>query len=189
MPRVFVLLLALFAACGDDTTTPARTIPRPTSASPAARRGPDRQNLEWLAEIPGFGGYYFDPQGNLHAFLTDLDHSELARSKLSPVVRERPKGYSADPVADPRVVIHQGRYDYAQLLAFRQLATRHLFSRPGVTGVGIDVKRNNVRIEVTTTEAAADLRTRLENLGVATEAFGITVVARFRPFPEPRRDS
>jgi hypothetical protein len=129
--------------------------------------------LDILAQVPGFGGLYFDRYGNLHAFLLDLDQTELAKAKLEPLMRSRPPGYSAERVSNPRVIIHQGRYDYAQLIGFRELATRTLAGKPGTVSFGIDHQRNRAFIGVRNVETAERVRAALDSLDVPLDAFTI----------------
>jgi hypothetical protein len=72
------------------------------------------------------------------------------------------------------VVIHQGRYDYAQLLAFRELATHHVMGMTGVWGIGIDVRDNAVALRVDHESAQVAVVDSLGKLGVPRSAIRVS---------------
>lgn len=90
---------ALFlAACQDRPQIPTVVDDPPHLGTSNAIAGPIGQCAERPAEsrsfrlarqIPAFGGFSFDDNGNLVAYVTDMTQAERVRASLEPVLRER----------------------------------------------------------------------------------------------------
>lgn len=112
------------AACD----VPPSTTGLPPTESPAAwnSRGvsvarfdslhPEAQMRRLAKQIPGFGGWFFDSEGDLNVWVTDPEaHASLARSIAETASRELPPGRKT-PYA---IRIRRGQYGFEQLSAWR----------------------------------------------------------------------
>jgi hypothetical protein len=138
-PSVSLVLAVVAAiACSDTPSAPDRVAP--AEAAPqflAARQrppaiGPEVQRHKLAKAVPGFGGYFYDRAGNMHVYLTDLKQSHRARARLQPLLRARPSDYITEPDGTPRIILHQGRYDFPQLAAWRDLLRQHIMGKPNI---------------------------------------------------------
>src|SRR5689334_12200394 len=77
--------------------------------------GLDGRFVELARHIPGFGGYFFDEQGDLNVYLTDPSQEPAARAALANVARNRPER-SGHPWSRPaEIMVRVGDYDFLQL--------------------------------------------------------------------------
>ncbi len=79
-----------------------------------------------LAEaVPGFGGLYLDAEGTTHVYLQDLSHAREVQD------------------LGERVEVHQGDYNFRDLLAWKG-AVRDLLAQRGAVFLDIDEQRNRL---------------------------------------------
>lgn len=190
------LVLVVFAtiACSDTPSAPERAAPEEAAPQLLARRrppaiGPEVQRHNLAKEVPGFGGYFYDRAGNMHVYLTDLKQSRRARAKLQPIMRARPSDYITEPDGRPRIILHQGRYDFPQLAAWRDLLRQHIMGRPNIVTLGIDIRVNAISVGVFMSEADVTeryVRELLRSLPIPTDA--VTVEAGARAIPRSRAE-
>ena len=169
------------------SSAPARSAAE--EASPqfrAARRrpapiGPEVYRYQLAKQIPGFGGYFYDRAGNMHVYLTDLKQSHRARARLRPILRARPTDLITEPSGRPRIILHQGRYDFPQLAAWRDLLRQQVLGRPSIVGLGIDIRANAVSIGAFMSDpsvAGAYVRELIKSLPIPPDAVTIEAGAR-----------
>ncbi len=89
------------------------------ATGPRLPPGLDGRFLSLTQEVPGFGGYFFDANGDLNVYLTDTGSETVARAKFADVARNRP-GRSDQPWSRPaEIVIRRGAFDFTQLSDWR----------------------------------------------------------------------
>lgn len=157
---------ALFAAGCKDANTPA-TVAVPAAPSMSEAVGPDRSSRFRLGEehsvalareVPGFGGFYLDDSGNLHAFLTDLKQSDSVRASLARVLANRQRDYTETERqmrTRSEIVIHQAQFTFLQLADWRNQLEDPIMRIPGVVWIGLDEHINRVAVGVDRTRSAA----------------------------------
>ncbi len=146
--------LALLGACR-DADEPLLSPDGGVRAAAAAGAGVGRirsEEAEFFAlnaEIPGFGGYAYDADGNLVAFVKDLKDAGRAEARLQGRLQEF-QGRSGGHRKDGRVQVRQGRFSFPELAAWRDvLSDSVLGAVPGVVSVDADEARNRVAVGVT----------------------------------------
>jgi hypothetical protein len=150
-----LLALAPLAACdtGADLAAPDEQ-PIPIEAvadeviADLTLDGYDPPGFDELAEqIPGFAGYWFDRQCNLHVRLTDLSYGDRVRELLEPVLRAK---LAAEPRCphDARIVLQGAEFTWKELKRWAQ-ALRPAAQIRGVTRMGIGVPLNRIVFVVT----------------------------------------
>jgi hypothetical protein len=122
----------------------------PAPSLPAPGEGPAKSVDQELArmgrEIPGFGGLFYDEQGRPNVYL------------LAP----RGAGAANLKSLGQDVVVRQGDYEFARLLAWRY-GLRPLLALPGVVYLDVDEARNRVVLGLDTGSRSKSLdRDRLE---------------------------
>jgi hypothetical protein len=149
----------------------------PTQGLPlsAARPGLDGAFAQLAQQITGFGGYFFDAQGDLNVYLTDLAQEPAARAALAEVARNRPEARIHRWSRPAAIVVRRGNYDFPQLDGWRgQL--REAFAIPGVQSLDTDEAANRVHIGVTTQDAVDQVQALADRFGVPPGALVIEVV-------------
>lgn len=169
--------LVLLAACSDDTRSPlepgdtspqmnragaplAQVYHRPHEA--AARRAAER--------VPALGGFYFDKDGNLVAFLTDLNQRAAARAVLEPVLRARTASKRQAASGQPTVVFRQADYRFAELTQWRDRMTDPVLNISGVVFTDLDESGNRLKVGVASASAREAARAKLVDLGIPAGA-------------------
>ncbi|HEV7586493.1 MAG TPA: alpha-lytic protease prodomain-containing protein [Longimicrobium sp.] len=172
-----VLAAGLAATACGDKPSPVAPEPATRPLDAAAQRGTpglDGRFLELSRQVPGFGGYFFDSQGDLNVYLTDLRHEPAARAALADVALSRP-GSAVHPFTrSAATLVRQGNYDFPQLNAWRE-RLREAFSISGVQSLDTDEAANRVRVGVTSADAGARVRALAERAGVPAGALAVQV--------------
>jgi hypothetical protein len=163
------LLLALLAlgSCGT----------RPTPEMAAAASGPapppigdEAEFLRLAGEIHGFGGFVLEAD-TLVLLLVDPEGGAAAEERVREVVREwRPETVVA------LVRIERASFGYAQLRdIYRRLVAEGVAGAPGVVAGGVDVRGNQVRVQVSTEDGVETVERILLRARVPREAVRIEV--------------
>jgi hypothetical protein len=172
-----LVALGALGACGD--VTPVAPTRPPDSVALDARR--TRQEPSFPAEarfvrlahiVPGFGGYFFDGDGNLHAYLSDLSKERQLRGLLRPLLDRRQRQASR---RRPRVIVHQGRYDFLQLATWRDGLFREGYR--ALHSIGVDEAQNVVRVGAATPNDSDLIGAIASRLGIPKLALRIDVSA------------
>jgi hypothetical protein len=122
---------------------------------------------------PGFGGMFFDSDGQLVLYLLDTSQLPAARSAVEAV-------FGADwvPTAGLRAV--QGQYTVSQLAAWTRRASAVLQLK-GVALVDLDEARNRLAIGVENRSQVTAVKKALASLKVPRAAVVIDVTGAIRP--------
>jgi hypothetical protein len=106
----------------------------------------DRELARIGREIPSFGGLFYDEQGRPNVYLLDTHGTAAAALKKM----------------GPEVLVRQGDYEFARLLAWRY-ELRPLLALPGVVSLDVDETRNRVVLGLdATSRSRSPDRDRLE---------------------------
>ncbi|HXH41311.1 MAG TPA: hypothetical protein VNN08_21970 [Thermoanaerobaculia bacterium] len=144
-------------------------------AQPHVPPGLDGRFAELARQVPGFGGYFFDDNGDLNVYLTDLIREPAARAAVADVARNRP-GRSQQPWVGPAaIIIRHGDFDFLQLDGWRG----RLSAAPAIAGVQVldaDEATNRLFIGVTEAAAIPSVLAQVDALGVPRTAVVVDVV-------------
>lgn len=177
---------ALFAAgCKDAKTSTTVAAPEAPGISAAAVpelpaqfgrfRPGEEHSVELAREVPGFGGFYLDDTGDLHAYLTDLKQSALARESLARVLAERQRDYTQTEHrmrTRSEIIIHQGQFTFLQFADWRNQLEDPIMRVPGVVWIGLDEHINRVAVGIDrarSSAAEALVVRKLAELGIPRE--------------------
>jgi hypothetical protein len=144
----------------------ARMVQNPLLAN--ARSGNERL----AAEIPEFGGAFWDDQRVFNVYLTDV---AKAGERMGAIRRE----LSRIREAGAAIRILRGKCTWAQLSSFEKTISRH-YPKEVVFG-GIDARQNRYRLELETEEARVGMIHTIVALGLPIDAFVLVRNNRFTP--------
>ena len=152
--------LALAAAgCGESAEQRERDAgAHPPESVVTPRHARDAYFESFIAAIPGYGGHFFDSQGNAHAYVANLADTAQAIRIFGAMARTN------------LAIIHHGAYTYRQLRSWEDLALHHVFGIAGVRGLGIDMRNNALRIAVADEQTRRKVTDSLTLLGVPPAA-------------------
>ena len=159
MNRALAISTAVFLL-SDCSEAPAPDATEPLPPPRAAILPGDSQLLKVADRMPGFGGMFFDENGDFHIYLTEdiqalsaeaiEDRTARAQVAVAAVLGENflAQGRSqrahqdkaALPQASPRIKIVEGDYDIKQLVKWRADIDRNL-ALPGVVSTDLDERR------------------------------------------------
>lgn len=147
---------------------------RPSGGEQAMRARPGEAGFLALAErIPGFGGYAFDADGNLVAFIKGRtpDGDAAARVLLTRLLDRRRPGLGRQGGA---VIVRTADFAFEELAAWREMLTDSLLGRGlGVRSTDVDEASNRIRIGVAgSTGRSAVMRVAVQ-AGVPVTALAI----------------
>jgi hypothetical protein len=170
---VAMLLAGLFAAPAVSAA------PEPLPDAALQHASVDERLAIVARNVPGFGGMFFDENGDLAIYLTHPEHKDAATRHLTDVFgaeRLRSKGPTQGRGADRRklpageVRVLQGQYGFDELEQWRRSAAAVL-NVEGVVFTDVDESRNRIVIGISEPKARSSARSMLTSLGVPVEAF------------------
>lgn len=144
---------------------------------PGPRNAPglDGHFVQLAHQVPGFGGYFFDGNGDLNVFLTDLSKEPAARAVLADAAAHRLQRSQQPWTRPAEIVVRHGDFGFAQLQEWRARFNASA-AVAGVQSIDVDETKNRVSIGVTESDAAARVLARLDTLGVPRNAVTVDVV-------------
>lgn len=180
--RVLVVVFLLFAA--------VHGFADPSGRGRAVAPGLDGRFVELTRQVPGFGGYFFDQNGDLNVYLTDLRDEPAARAALADVARTRPER-SQQPWGRPaEIIVRRGNFDFAQLDGWRgRLAAAA--SVDGVHLLDTDEAANRIVIGVADEDTRQRVLARIDSLGIPRDAVLVEIgpaaslIATLRDYVRP----
>jgi hypothetical protein len=132
--------------------------------------GLDGRFVALAHQVRGFGGFYFDANGDLNVYLTDLSQERAARAALQDVVKTRGQRRDQPWTRPAEIIVRKGDFDAAQLDAFRTRFTSAPGLLKGVTMIDLDETTNRLVIGVAEEGAKANVLARLDAIGVPQAA-------------------
>ena len=119
--------------------------------------------LAYAKAIPGFGGFYIDPNGVPTVYLVDVNQRQQAERTLQPVLEE-------EGLAPSQLTVRQGDYEYRQLADWFNTASREILGLPGIVLMDVDESRNRLYVGVENEQARARVVETLTRLRVPANA-------------------
>jgi len=150
-------------ACQDNpapTAPDARVLPAQVQSS----QGPELPSAaEFDRQVPGFGGFFLNPDGTPTVYLTRGSSRVPAERLLA--------GYLAGRgLSTAAVHVFEARYGWAQLQHWQEAATAEALAVPGAVFVDNDETSNRVLVGVESLGAAGQIRAATARLGVPDDA-------------------
>src|SRR5262245_49378363 len=171
---LLVLALISFAACQDQSQPTAPTAPSQEPDLRQAPQGPPDDPIALGRTVPGFGGFFFDPDGAPTVYLRDPSRRSAVAAALAPYFR-------AEDVDASRLRVLRGDFDYAQLDQWFAKVSPAALAVPGAVFADLDEASNRLRIGVEHAAAQAAVRSAIERLGVSAEAVIVEQTNPIRP--------
>jgi hypothetical protein len=166
-------LAGVLAGCQDQRTDPTAPIaPRHAEAAGSARiRTEEAEFFQIASELPGFGGYFMDADGNLVVHLADLRQGGAAEARLAGRLREMQGRAPAEHRRAGRVVVRQGRHTFPELAAWREVLSDSVLGvLPGVVFTDANERHNRVVVGVRDEQTRGEVRSRLARFGIPGDA-------------------
>jgi hypothetical protein len=155
---VFALLLTFLVLPGADGASLTQVA-----------SGLDSRLIELARQVPGFGGYFFDENGDLNVYLTDLSQEGSARAAVTEVALKRGER-SQQPWSRPAdIVVRHGDFDFAQLHRWHARLNTAL-PKLGVRLIDIDEAQNRIFVGVADEAAKSNILTLVDRLGLPQNA-------------------
>ena len=146
------------------------------AASGTIRGSIDDLFAEVARRVPAFGGIFFDDQGNLTIYLTDLREKTAAEAAIVAVFGPH-RSDIAGLIQQRGTQVLQGRYGFEQLKEWKdRLLTLHTI--PGVVLSDIDDANNRLTVGVETLDVSSQVQQELGNLGIPLEAVNLEETGR-----------
>jgi len=181
--------VAMTAACSDAAPTePGANDPEAQdlfrgAAQRSAPQSLDADFARIAAEVPGFGGVFYDENGALTVVIAPSGKAVPASAVAQALSRELPMlgaRMSAQPVR-----MRQGQFDFLQLSSYRQRAAPVL-GLAGVIFTDVDEVRNQVTIGVENADAMAAVKRTLALLQIPSAAAGVEIAEPVVPMQSLR---
>jgi hypothetical protein len=157
-------LLLLSAACSDhsDPTAPNQ---QPELSDQAVRQAGDADPIELGRKVPGFGGFYLDPQAKPVVYLRGADQRGNAERALAPFL-------AVQGLAASELRVLPARFDWDQLELWSRRVSGEILAVPGSVYVDADEANNRVLVGVER-GATARIQAALARLGIPNSAVTI----------------
>lgn len=185
VPLGVALLSTTLGACASTRTPPAPSSPAspaPGAPTAAGTRRPvglarESENLRLLAQLPGYGGRYYDSAGNLSVYVVDTTLRAKAIALFTPILKaHRPGGPG-------HVIVRQGQYDIGQLQQWL-LRLAEGGSIAGLVEKGVDQAHNRIDIGIDRAQESqgrSDLARALAATGIPAQAVIVTATQPVKP--------
>jgi hypothetical protein len=182
-----LLLLVAASACQDTTESPPTDPTTPAAKASAAAqehaRGIDRtgeaHGRRFASEMPGFGGWYFDDNGDLNVWIRDAGvHGARARAVAAQVAQEV---RLAPATPGYKIIVREGRYGWQELSDWRDRVEMIAERLDGARFVDLDEYVNRVTMGVNSGRARAQARKQATEAGVPVSALSIQIVSDCPP--------
>jgi hypothetical protein len=165
-------------ACAESEPTSIASPPATTNriASVGQRshsRGIEDVYLKIERAVPGFGGFYFDSNGNVQAYEADSTRDEAARAAVMIWLRDHTDALIRPVPAN--VQIRRGRFAFSQLVQWEQMLLRGATVANHVRSFDADESKNQVHIRVSDSTGAVNLKSLAASLGIPQDALAISV--------------
>jgi hypothetical protein len=156
---------ALLAGACSDITRPSS----PEGSDDAVTFQQSDDPVALARQVPGFGGFFFDPQGRPTIYLKDVSHRAAAERALTPYLDAKGGGTAA-------LQVRRADYEWASLERWQNQASTEALAIPGTVWVDADEARNRVTIAMQRGASAAQVRAAVGRLGLPAAAVVIEEV-------------
>jgi hypothetical protein len=144
-------------------------------AQPHDAPGLDRHFAELSSRVPGFGGYFFDANGDLNVYVTDLSRANAARAAVADAARNRAERAQQPWARAAQIIVRRGDFDFQQLDQWRGRLTAALHGG-GVHLVDVDEAANRIYVGVKDESAKSQLQAAAQKAGIPASALIVEVV-------------
>lgn len=187
---VFGMAAPLMLAACDRDDTPVT----PDAAQPSASKQPEQTRRSGLEarfaeierQVPGFGGYFYDENGDLTAYVVDMGRASQVKAALAQVLDSRP-AQARGPSGSGEVQVLQGRYPFSQLSRWHDQLLPVL-STNGVVFTDLDEAHNVLRVGVENAGLETAVRAQATRAGVPAEALVVSVTEPIKPLAHTLQD-
>lgn len=156
--------LVLLAASCRDASTPAGPDDGPAAARVQPGQSAELPSAEQFdRQVPGFGGFFLDAQGNPTVYLARGSDRAPAERALAGYLSARGLGVAA-------LRILEAQYRWQELQRWQAVATQGAFQSPGAVFVDNDETSNRVLIGVEDLASMGEVRSAVARLGVPDDA-------------------
>lgn len=180
-----VLFISAFG-CSDSTNMLCSTVAPAEAVTDPRMRTIDDDLAELADRVPGFGGYFIDPnprdsssamepKRQLTIWLVNPDPSLIASAR-----EELATLFPQANLENSSTVSLEATFDYRQLKTWYDTA-RNILSIPGVVYTGISEATNRLEYGVENEASGDCVTTNLQNLGVPHSAFEIVTTSVVEP--------
>jgi len=135
---------------------------------------------EISAQVPEFGGFFLDPQGNYHAFVTDTAKATDLRALLNPIIASRPTIARLPATSTGQLMVEQRPFTFLQLAGWRDALLRAASPIVDFQGIGVQLNINKVRVGVVSLAGLTAVQALLSPLQIPPEAVSIEIEERAR---------
>ena len=162
-----IAAVLLLGACAPDQEPTSPTDNTPDLAQGASAQGSELPSAaEFNRQVPGFGGFYLNPDGTPTVYLTRGSSRAPAERLLA--------GYlSAKGLSTAAVHVMEAQYRWQQLQRWQAAATVQGLVIAGAVFVDNDETINRIKIGVSEMGAAGQVRAAVTRAGVPAEAVTI----------------
>ena len=127
--------------------------------------------LEIDKEFPGFGGFWFDPDGNVHVSIGNFEDSTKIKAIVAnELARRGERNYPAQIILR-HFVFHQSKFGYTDLWNWQCLVGKNAVDNvPGYQSSGVRYPINKVRFGVVDPKGISALKRLTSSLGIPDDA-------------------
>jgi hypothetical protein len=162
----FVGLVAgtvLFASACSDTSQPTSPSDQPAGTGPTSSLQQPDDPVALARQVPGFGGFFYDPQGAPTVYLKDVAIRGTAERALQPY-------FSVRGMSPAALRVRKADFDWGSLERWQGQASTEVLATRGAVFVDADEASNRVRIGVERGTSAAAVNAAIARLGIPASA-------------------
>lgn len=126
------------------------------------------------AEVPGFGGWYFNENGEAVLRVKDLKHGPQAIERVGIILDARPRaGRAVTPRERPFIKVQPANFSFSELAIFRDIFSQNLIE--GIHSIDADEENNVLSIGVRDQEVAHQVRATAARLHIPGNALHVKI--------------
>jgi hypothetical protein len=137
--------------------------------------------LALAGKIRAIAGFFFNDQGDIIVYLTDVEQLDAIRPLIQEMVAGRLDGLRSPPGMGQQFVVREADYSFRELARYRMDLRDEIFGISGVVSLDIDETVNRISIGVTEGVPPEELRSTLQTLQIPAEM----VTYQEASFPTP----
>lgn len=182
------LTLLLAAACSDEPPLgPQVPVLAALAELPADSVRDDPHFIELSRDFPGFGGFFFNTDGNVVVLLVNTAAAEDIRPRIGALVEGR-VGVRGPDHMGKTFIFRRADYPFLELALYRTRLRGEIFSISGVVTLGVDEARNRVKVGIAEPTAENKVELLLGQLHIPREAVIFEQTEYAMPFSHDLRD-
>lgn len=143
----------------------------------------ENEQLRIGREVPGFGGYFFDRNGQLVILAVDLGSADLAKSRVLDAIRREGRPQRLQAASHGKTVTRISQYTFLQLVEWRDRLVGPALDLSGVTFVDLDEARNVITVGFNSESGRIEAQRLFSTMGIPE-----AVIVFESSHPEPTAD-